>query len=574
VTSPLIRQEVSATVATDAHRPSAGVVTLDALSVPYGLGSVELPLNADTALEDFDPRDDARISIDASDSISGQSRSFDLGIRSRTVDHVAKTVTVECATDEALLEDYASLTIDATPQSWHTLRPIVGYVLGKIGATLSAGTPDPDMTTYFPVTNVLNNSGYRTNAAGWVFSNNNGASQGAPNRTAMDSLEVAATEPGIAWKLGVSGFTANAQAGFYNSGGNNNTPTNVNVRAGATLHARLWINCSRACTVAIGFQFLTSTGGAAGTPYGPVTAVPANTWTLVTGTVTVPGNATNLGMFCYTTAPFPTAGYDMYTAGWVVTDDERKPDQFFDGDTVDTAGYRYDWTGNPSGSPSSRTPLIDRLPEVLVWRPGTSAWDFLKPLTASAGLRLFCDEDRVWRLIDPNEYEVPGYVRLSPLNAVTGADEISRDDPEVFATGVVLRYVWEDPATSTTQTAYDVAGTPDRVVVIDYARPFPGVGAAAAILARRNGSGRTQDVSALTEWITTPGQVASISLPDAPEQQGKVSSVRFSLADDAVMSVGTRGLIDIPPGSWLAWTPVDQAWQDVADSVTWLSLPA
>lgn len=245
----------------------------------------------------------------------------------------------------------------------------------------------------------------------------------------------------------------------------------------------------------------------------------------------------------------------------------------FDGATADTASYDYKWSGTAHASPSSRTAIVARPPDLFVWQPGTTAWDFLQPLITPSGLRLFCDEARVWRLIDPATYEVPGYVRIS-ANAIEGIDTISREDAAVFATGVVVRYIWEDRETGDTRTAYDAAGTTSKVVVIDYARPYPGPGAAAAILTRRNGTGRTQDVSALTEWITTPGNVASITLPDTPEQQGKVISVRFSLGDDAVMSVGTRGLIDIPAGSWLAWTPADQAWNAVADSVTWLSLPA
>jgi hypothetical protein len=245
---------------------------------------------------------------------------------------------------------------------------------------------------------------------------------------------------------------------------------------------------------------------------------------------------------------------------------------FYTGATADTAAYLYDWTGTANASTSTRTAVVERPPELFVWKPGTTAWDFLAPFLSSTGLRLFCDERRDWRLIDPSTYELPGTIRLSGLNSTAATDTIARDDPDVFATGVAIRYVWED-SNGIPRTAYDVAGTPDVVVVLDYARAFPGPGAAAAILARRDGTGRTQSVDALVQWEATPGITASIVLPNAPEQQGKVTSIRYSLGDDALMSVGTRGLIDIPPGSWLAWTPTEQAWQDVADSVTWLSLP-
>jgi hypothetical protein len=66
--------------------------------------------------------------------------------------------------------------------------------------------------------------------------------------------------------------------------------------------------------------------------------------------------------------------------------------------------------------------------------------------------------------------------------------------------------------------------------------------------------------------------VASISLPFAAEQLGKVDSVEWAIDDSGLMSIGARGLIDVIPGSWLDWDP-DEAWQDVADTVTWESLP-
>jgi hypothetical protein len=218
-----------------------------------------------------------------------------------------------------------------------------------------------------------------------------------------------------------------------------------------------------------------------------------------------------------------------------------------------------------------REAIVQRPPELFVWKPGVTAWDFLQPLLTPVNIRLFCDELRVWRLIDPAEYDVPGYVTVNPGNAPAGTDRITREDAEVYAPGFDIRYRWEY-APGLPQVAYDVAGTPEKVVTFEYRRPFPGPGAAAAILARRSGTGRVQAVTTLANWSTTPGMYARITLPLSPEQDGKVSRVRFSLGDDALMDVGTRGLIDIPDGSWLDWD-ADEAWQDVGDSVTWASLP-
>ena len=183
----------------------------------------------------------------------------------------------------------------------------------------------------------------------------------------------------------------------------------------------------------------------------------------------------------------------------------------------------------------------------------------------SAGLRLFCDETRTWRLIDPASYEVPGFIVMQAF-LTSGVDTISREDSEVFATGVVVRYTWT--VDGQTRTAYDTAGTPEKVVVIDYDRPFPGPGAAAAILARRDGTGRAQNVTGLTQWAATPNMQASVTLPDTPEQQGKLISVTFSLGDDSLMDVGTSGLTDVLPGSWLATDPGED-WTDPPTPLAW-----
>ena len=37
------------------------------------------------------------------------------------------------------------------------------------------------------------------------------------------------------------------------------------------------------------------------------------------------------------------------------------------------------------------------------------------------------------------------------------------------------------------------------------------------------------------------------------------------------MSIGTKGLIDVIPGSWMDWDP-DEAWEDVAADTDWEDL--
>jgi hypothetical protein len=220
---------------------------------------------------------------------------------------------------------------------------------------------------------------------------------------------------------------------------------------------------------------------------------------------------------------------------------------FFDGDTADTPNYVYAWEGPQDASPSTRTAVVERRPELFTWLPGVSAWDFLTPLTAAAGLRLFCDETRGWELIDPATYKVPGRASIAGWNATRGLDRITRDDPNVFCTAVVVRYRWED-SDGQLRTAYDSAGVPGRVLVWEFDRAYPGPGAAAAILARRQGQGRVQEVTAVSDYTLTPGSEVAITLPGTIEQLGRVTRVSWSLTG-GLMDVSTGGLLDLLPGS-------------------------
>jgi hypothetical protein len=556
VTSPIVRQEVSVVVAADDHKPESGALTLDSLAIPYGRATFDLPLNADTALEDFDPRDDVRALVTASEATSATSRTFDLGIRSRSVDYVAKTVSLECATDEALLQDYATLTTDNGARALEgSLRGVVDYVLARIGAALSPGPWDADVTARWTLTNLSTKP--RTESTAGLSTGLNASTIG------LDTTSGAFV--GVNYPYWVA-----AAAGESYIVDTDPLP----VSEGSTFTASIRFRSQLANrTMRLIIHWLTESGTFVEDEVGAsIVAQPAPSWTVATATGTVPRNRGITKMRLIYSADAQVPGEAFGLDGIVITTGpEAVP--YFDGNGSIPADphYTYSWSGTVAASQSERSAIVDRPPELFSWKPGTTAWDFLSPLLTTAGLRLFCDEVRVWRLIDPAAYVVDGFVRLSTFNVVTATDTISREDPEVFATGVVIRYAWQDDD-NVGQLAYDTAGTPEKVAVIDYARTFPGPGAAAAVLARRSGTGRTQDVDALTLWDTTPGADASISLPDAPEQQGKVSSVRFSLGDDAVMSVGTRGLIDIPPGSWLAWDP-DQTWVEVPAGVTWISLP-
>lgn len=244
---------------------------------------------------------------------------------------------------------------------------------------------------------------------------------------------------------------------------------------------------------------------------------------------------------------------------------------FFSGATV-PAGYVTNWTGEPTApnnSVSERRPAngVERLPELFDWKPGQSLFDFLQPLINASGLRLFCDESRVWRLVNPNEYEVPGYVvAQAKFNATEGEDLITRNE-DTWADAVVVIYSWSDSG-GESKTAYDVAGDPTgKAVVRELSREYPGPGAAQHILNSLQGRGRTQTVTVLGQYGATPGQDATISLPGTYPQTGKVRRVTFDLSS-GLMDVETRGLTDALPGSWATWNP-SQKWVDVTPTLKW-----
>lgn len=100
----------------------------------------------------LDPRENARIRIDVNAiTASGvQTRSFDLGLRERSIDYLNSTITLNLASDEGLLEDYGPLADDTAPLALaSSLRDIIDYVLGEAipGAALES-TPaiDADLT--------------------------------------------------------------------------------------------------------------------------------------------------------------------------------------------------------------------------------------------------------------------------------------------------------------------------------------------------------------------------------------------------------------------------------------------
>ena len=198
------------------------------------------------------------------------------------------------------------------------------------------------------------------------------------------------------------------------------------------------------------------------------------------------------------------------------------------------------------GTPEADSDVADD--EALRWEPGTSAWDYLMPILQDAGLRLFCDETRRWRLV-PATYNRPEAVNLTITSNITGlTDSISRDSSEVsdaWYDSVVAIYKWRDEF-DVEHTNYTTAQTPGIVAPTKTLTvTYEGVGnagiGAQLLLNRAQARGRQVTVEAMSNYTLRPGMTATLGLPETYTQTSRVASVTWNLPADE-MTVTTRNV--------------------------------
>lgn len=528
----LIRPYASATIDGDATTVELGNVVLDSGAVPYATASVVIPFVDEATVDWLDPRGAGRrIPLAFGDT----PRTCDLGLRSRSIDHVQRTIELELASDEALLMDYIALEDDPDPRLYETsLRDVIDYVLDKIGAALEAGPDDADVTAYWPVTNLLLNPSATGNINNWAAAGNATIFHAGIGRTGPTSV----------------GYNATASATLYVSPMDLAGKTSVQQGKSYVLsgYGRMFGGHDRFMTSVI--RWVDANGL---TPWpdvaGNTVALSDLNWNARSSVIAVapPGAVAAFPLFKVDGSFATEIGYIddamLYEGTEVI--------EAFSGATTADANYEYEWGGDAADSTSERIPVIERRPELFVWKAGVSAWDFLMGITSSENLVLWCDELRDWRLATPENRQISALVSISATNTRDGSDTLARAGDS--ATGVVVRYRWRDEF-DIEQERTDSAGTPERGILFELdSTPYPGPGAAAAILARRQGTGRVQKVTAIAVDTATPGMSASISLPGAPDTFGRITRVDFDLAD-GFMGLDTSGLIDIMPGSIAALT--------------------
>lgn len=525
-------------------------VTLDDGWTPY----IQVELTCWTPDEDdlelLDPRDQLRVTLTLTKEVEAwnpgqlvdQERTFDLLLRGRTVDHTTGTMTVVLESDEALLQDLALVATEDERVFGLSVKTAVEYALDKVGAVLAAGAADasidPDPNLPATVTNLITNPSGETNTTGW----SSRATTGSFARSSAHSLFGTYS---VSFKL--TSTVGSAWANDY-----------ISLPAGTKVTFSYYIRSTIARTVRATLIYVDASNATVGFTDGDDVGISTTDWTRVTVTGTITGTgAVKVRPVVYIVSGTTTETY--YVDGAMLTEGDTVED-YFDGASADTDFIDYAWTGTANGSTSTKAAKPNS--SMMIWEPGTTAWDYLEPLLQAAALRLYCDETRSW-ILEPSGTTRDGQINVATgLNVTEASDQISR--AEEWYDSVVIAYTRALDAEGNQVTVYDTAGAPGtKTLVLTFARPYPGPGAAQAFLDRAQGRGRVLKLESISDYTATPGMTLSATLPDSPIQTGTISRVVWMLPDDR-MTIGSRGLTDTPDNAWLfavgAWSAATGSW--------------
>ncbi|MDY0827540.1 hypothetical protein SK224_00200 [Microbacterium sp. BG28] len=515
-----------------------GRITLNDSAAPHVTATVDVPIPDAAVLGLLDPRIRRRVRIDATAvfAFGTQARSFDLGLRDRRVRHADAVVTLVLASDEAILEDYAPLADDSTPyQHQNSIRALTNYVLGKAlpGVTLATGAPDAPIRALISSANLLSNPRARFALTGWSAGGGASLSRLATGGPAGAPTYVAAQSSSAGQLL-----VAYAE-------------DNVKLDEGKRYRLSVAQNVDAGTTTAIDAVMFNASGQiVADLPEVPQVA-PAG-WFRRSIEFVAPAGVKQLWARSFTVGSV-AAGRSLNTSAWRLSEvtDDPTDTGFFDDTTPTTTEYFY----AANGTTSTRTALIDRAADLLTWRAGVNALAFLAPILQALGLRLVCDEARVFTLRDAT-YTAPGSLTIRHgVNLIDADDALTRDDSEFFDAAVV-RYRWRD-STGTQRERVDsfaLVTPPTQVRTIEKDTPYPGPGFAEYAVRRAQGRGRLVTVQAVADWNARAEQPTEYTLLGAPVQLGKTSRIDFDLSTDE-MTVTSRttdtviGAIDLLPGT-------------------------
>lgn len=509
-----------------------GTLSLDEKRVPYASGTVTVALADIPDLDDVDPRGMIRAEVIASDGTT--TRDFDLSVQSLEVDENRGTATFTLASDEALLQQYTALSDDLTvPQNPFTsVVQVNDYVLGEVtGASLTA-VDNVSLDIRADSENLIRNPRVGVNVADWVQVGGlltTRYTSGGPDPTLAPTY--------FGFQAGGAG-SATAQVFFDQNA--------VSITAGKKYVLSVAVYADGARQMRLdGVMFDGTNNPVNYTPTATVT--PASTWQRIEVTFeATPGTArlrprvTPVGGLAGSEYIRVSAWrLSEWTGGGLGTDSV-----YFDGAFPDTSIYDHSWIDGAHASISRRQVVnpLDPSPEETTWYTGMSAWDYLLPINTLQNRRLWCDEDRLWRCMNPDTWTVAGTITITGMNATEAANVVALGNPDEYATGVIVRYVWTS-LDGTQNEVLDVAGTEAQVRQVTLNSPYPGRdGAAQAILDRMVGRGAVLTLTALADYLATPGKTASVTIPGRSTVNLRLSSVEWDL-NSGLMRVGTRAVI-------------------------------
>lgn len=169
-----------------------------------------------------------------------------------------------------------------------------------------------------------------------------------------------------------------------------------------------------------------------------------------------------------------------------------------------------------------------------------TAWDFIETITQAAGLKLYCDENRKWYLVDATA--VSGDLELKDNDNITAfTREISRDG--LWYNQAVIQYNTTD---GVIYDSYYEFGTGEikTLYLLKENIAFPGFGAAQSIIQRAVTRGEIYSIEAIANFDARPRQTLTVDITDEPVKSGVIQSVTWSLPS-ARMSIDIRDLQEV-----------------------------
>lgn len=194
---------------------------------------------------------------------------------------------------------------------------------------------------------------------------------------------------------------------------------------------------------------------------------------------------------------------------------------------------------------------MDADEDVRLWKAGVSALEYLQPIVQASGLRLVCDEDRLWTLRD-EDYLAPGMLHARfGVNLMGGEDTIDRDSGMWFDAAVAV-YEWTDGdgAQHRVSDSYASVIPYTRARTFNFDSPYPGPGFAEYAVRRAQGRGREVTFTLDSDWTGRAEQTTFLTLDEMPLQVGSTQSVSFDLSNDTM--TGTTRTAEVGEYAYIA----------------------